>query len=345
MFKDITIDDLFTMQQDKDFSVIDVRSPSEYEEATIPGSINIPVFNDKERAEVGTLYKQESPEAAKERGLQIFSAKLPHFIKEFQELHGERAVFCWRGGMRSKTAATVVDLIGMDVFRLKGGIRSYREWVVQTLESYELKQNAYVLNGYSGTGKTVILQMLSDEGYPVLDLEGMANHRGSIFGQIGRKPNNQKRFESLLVHDLLRIEQSPYVLLEGESKRIGKVVLPEFLYKEKEQGIQLFLELPIDERVTNILDDYHPWDHHQECLDAFQIIKKRIHTPIAKEIEQNLKDGKYRSAVTLLLQYYYDPLYEHSAKQYRSDRVITIKAKDTIDAKAKIQQIVGQLIA
>ncbi|MFD2923624.1 tRNA 2-selenouridine(34) synthase MnmH [Halobacillus naozhouensis] len=341
MFQDVTLNELSTLRNNGEITLIDVRSPSEYYDATIPGSLNIPVFNNDERAEVGTLYKQVSSEAAKERGLEIFSAKLPGFIKRFSQIDTEKAVFCWRGGMRSETAATVLDLMGIHVYRLQGGIRSYRQWVIQTLDQLEFKPRTYVLNGYTGSGKTTILRQLQKEGYPVLDLEKLANHRGSIFGQIGLEPNNQKKFESLLVQDLLRLQQSPYTLLEGESKRIGKAVLPDFLFNKKEQGTQLFIDLPLNERILNILDEYQPWDHQEQCIEAFRIIKKRIHTPIAKQIESHLENGEFYSAVQLLLEYYYDPLYDRTAEQYLDK--ITIQANNITEAIKGVKTIVHEI--
>src|SRR5699024_7402287 len=127
MFQDIALDDLLALQQKGEHTIIDVRSPKEFNESTIPGSINIPVFNTEERAEVGTIYKQVGKEAAKERGLEIFSAKLPDFIDAFRKINTPKTVFCWRGGMRSKTAATVLDLMGIRVNRLTGGFRTYRQ--------------------------------------------------------------------------------------------------------------------------------------------------------------------------------------------------------------------------
>lgn len=333
MFQDITLDKLFTLENKQELALIDVRSPSEYKDATIPGSYNIPLFTDEERAEVGTLYKQVSKEAAKERGLEIVSAKLPQFIQQFRQMDAEqKAVFCWRGGMRSRTTATVLDLMGIHAYRLQGGIRAYREWVVKTLEEIDFKPEAFVLNGYTGTGKTIILQRLEQEGHPILDLEGMANHRGSVFGQIGLEPHNQKTFDALLVEKVLRLQASPYVLLEAESKRIGKSVLPEFLLKKKEQGTQIFIDMPLEERVQNILEEYRPWEHHDQCLEAFRIIKKRIHTPIATQIDNDLQAGHYESAVSLMLDYYYDRRYEHAAEQYPDDRSVTIQVKNVDEA-------------
>ncbi|MFJ7747398.1 tRNA 2-selenouridine(34) synthase MnmH [Peribacillus sp. NPDC097295] len=332
MFQDISVDELIDLKDKNELTVIDVRSPSEYKDATIPGSLNIPFFNDEERAEVGTLYKQVSAQAAKERGLEIISVKLPSFIKEFAEIEGKKAVFCWRGGMRSRTSATVLSLMGIKALRLDGGYRNYRNWVVDKLETVEWKPEAYVLNGFTGTGKTTILHRLSEEGHPILDFEGMANHRGSVFGQIGLEPNNQKKFDSLLFEGIRNVQQSPYVLLEGESKRIGKVIIPDSVLEKKEQGIQVFIELPLEERVLHILEDYQPWEHEQECLEAFMRIKRRIHTPIATQIENDLKSGNYSSAVGLLLEYYYDPLYKHTAEHYTEDRKIIIQAKNLEEA-------------
>ncbi|SDK27576.1 tRNA 2-selenouridine(34) synthase MnmH [Sediminibacillus albus] len=326
MFQDIRWEELVSLQAADKHTLIDVRSPSEYNEATIPGSVNIPLFNDKERAEIGTLYKQTSPQAAKQRGVEIVSAKLPELIKEFEKIDSDKTVFCWRGGMRSKTAATMVDLMGIKVNRLQGGIRAYRHWVVAALEDFDFKPQAIVLNGYTGSGKTIILNELEKQGYPVLNFERMANHRGSIFGQIGLTPNNQKKFDSLLVQQLLEVQDSPYTLMEAESKRIGKVTLPEFMVNKKEHGAHLFIEIPMAERVKNILEDYRPWEHHEESIQAFQRIKRRIHTPIAAEIDKSLQSGNYSTATKLLLEYYYDPLYSYSADKHHDSRSMIIKA-------------------
>ncbi len=343
MYRDLTLPELQTLQQKGPMTFVDVRSPKEYNEATIPGSLNIPVFNDAERAEIGTIYKQLGTEQAKERGLEIFSQKLPAFIAEFKEIDGPMVVFCWRGGMRSKTAVTVLDLMGIHAKRLSGGIRSYRQWVLAELEKEQFQPDLFVLNGHTGSGKTLLLKRLEQIGQPVIDLEGMAGHRGSIFGQIGLAPSNQKKFDSLLVSQLIRFEHEKYVFIEGESRRIGKVCLPQFFNDKKEQGMQLFINLPIEVRVQNILDDYRPWDSPSQFNEAFQLIKKHIHTPIAREIEEDLLEGNYASAVQLLLENYYDPKYDYSANQYDEQRVVQIDASDVDDAFIKVQQAVEKL--
>ncbi|WP_099353821.1 tRNA 2-selenouridine(34) synthase MnmH [Fredinandcohnia onubensis] len=345
MFQDISVDELRELQKETPIAIVDVRSPSEFAESNIPGSVNIPIFTDEERAEIGTVYKQISPDAAKEKGLEIVSAKLPNFIKEFSKLpEDEKVVYCWRGGMRSKTSATLIDLMGINAKRLIGGIRGYREWVVEKLEELatDFKPMALVINGYTGSGKTKILNELENKGYPVLDLEGMANHRGSVFGMIGKKPHNQKVFDLLLVERVLQIKDSPYVLLEAESKRVGRATVPEFVLTLKEEGYHIFVDLPMEERVLNILEDYRPWEFPNDCMAAFQRIKKRIHTPIAAQIEKDLESGDYHSAVKLLLEYYYDPRYHYTAEQIAEDRSKVLHVKNVKEATQLIEEFITE---
>lgn len=337
MFQDITLEELRELQHKKELVLIDVRSPSEFNESTIPGSLNIPFFNDEERAEIGTLYKQKSVHAAKDRGLEIISAKLPVFIREFGQIPGNKAVFCWRGGMRSRTTATLLSLMDIHAYRLVDGYRAYRKWVIESLESFKLQSKSYVINGNTGTGKTALLLKLKEKGYPVLDLEAMAGHRGSIFGEIGLKANNQKTFDALLLEELILLQDRPYVLFEAESKRIGKAVLPDFLTHQKESGKQILIELPIEARVRQILEDYRPWEHQEECIQAFKKIKSRIHTPVAAEIEACLKSERYEIAIELLLEHYYDPRYAFSVNQYDADQRITFRARTHDEAVTAVQ--------
>ncbi len=343
MYNNITIQELFDLEQKENHTVVDVRSPKEFNDMTIPGSINIPIFNDEERAEVGTLYKQVGKEEAMDRGLAIFSAKLPTFIHTFKQINTPITIFCWRGGMRSKTAVTVLELMNVHVNRLSGGVRSYRQWVLSELDKQEFRPHIYVLNGHTGIGKTLILKLLHENGYPIIDLEGMANHRGSIFGHIGRRPNNQKTFESLLVHKMLQYAHMPYVVLEGESKRIGKVSLPEFLYNKKERGTQIFIHVPFEERVHNILQDYQPWKYPEAFKEAFHIIKKRIPFSVAEDMRSSLQNGQYTITVKLLLEHYYDPRYEYTEEHLLSNDVYSIEADTTREAAKKVQTLIDQL--
>lgn len=343
MFRDLMLKDIFALQEKGPHTFIDVRSPKEFNEATIPGSINIPVFDDEERAEIGTIYKQVGQEVAKERGLEIFAKKLPAFIRAFKKIESPMTVFCWRGGMRSKTAATVLDLMGIHTTRLNGGVRSYRQWVVQELEKEDFSPSFIVLNGYTGTGKTVILKRLADSGYPVIDFENIAGHRGSIFGQIGLEPSNQKKFDSLLIHELERFKTEPHVFIEGESRRIGKVSLPQFIYEKKENGMQIVIHLPLAERVKIVLADYEPWNYPERFIEAFQLIEKRLHTPISNLIETYLENGEFGLAVELLLEHYYDPRYRHSGDQNTELQKVDIEAENVEDAFQKVLQTIERM--
>lgn len=336
MFQDITLEELRVLKNKKQVTVIDVRSPSEYTDSTLPNSLNIPLFNDQERAEIGTLYKQISVQAAKERGLEIVSAKLPAFIKEFGAIQGEKAVFCWRGGMRSRTTATVLSLMDIHVYRLLDGYKAYRKWVLDELESYDFKHKSYVIHGNTGTGKTNLLHRLKGVGHPVLDLEGLAGHRGSIFGQIGLHANNQRTFDSLLLEELLTLEHSPYILFEAESKRIGKIVMPQFMAQQKDIGTQLWIEMPLQSRVQQILEDYRPEEFKEQYIVAFHNIKSRIHVPIAAEIERNLQADLFAEAVTLLLEHYYDPKYNYSSNQYGDAEKIIFKVNNVDEAERAV---------
>lgn len=336
MVEDLSVEEFVTLVNKGEIVPIDVRSPGEFSEGTVPGSVNIPLFDDEERRAIGTIYKQESVEAAKDKGLEIVSEKLPAFIRELQSIPGRKAVFCWRGGMRSKTSATLLSLVAGKVYRVKGGVRAYRRWVVETLQTWNFTQQAIVINGYTGTGKTRILRTLHEKGYPVLDLERLAGHRGSIFGAVGLQPNNQRTFDSLLVHELIRLKNSPYILMEGESRRIGKAVMPEFLFEAKQKAVQLFLEMPAAERVRSILQDYEPERHKEECMEAFSRIERKIHTPAAASIRKALEEERFPEAVRLLLEYYYDPKYEHTISENEAE-LISLRAKNAEEAAEKIE--------
>ena len=345
MFQDITVEDLMKLRQKGELTTIDVRSPSEYLDSTIPGSLNIPLFSDAERAEIGTLYKQVSIEAAKKRGLEIVSAKLPAFVQQFADISGKKALFCWRGGMRSRTTATVLSLMDIHVYRLAGGYRAYRKWVVEQLETMVFTPRAVVLHGNTGTGKTAILKRLKQDGFPVLDLESMAGHRGSIFGEIGLKAHNQRTFDSLLMDELLTLRRERHVIFEAESRRIGKIVLPELITEKRKNAVNVLIELPVEERVRQIILNYEPWKHHEACLKSFQQIKSRIHTPIAMEIELCLKQEKYEPAVEMLLKHYYDPRYGHAATQNEFTPDFVIQAQNVDEAYEAVKRIVENLKA
>ncbi|AQU80869.1 MULTISPECIES: tRNA 2-selenouridine(34) synthase MnmH [Planococcus] len=343
MFSNISVNELMPLSEQKKMVLIDVRSPSEYKNFSIPGSINIPFFDDTERAEIGTLYKQASVEAAKVRGLEIISAKLPEFVQRFKQVEGSKTVFCWRGGMRSRTTATLLSLMDVHVSRLEGGIREYRRWVVSQLDQPEAPFKAYVLNGLTGTGKTRILKALEKQGYPVIDLEGLANHKGSIFGHIGVEPHNQKMFDSLLVQQCRELEKSPFILFEAESARIGKIVIPSWLTELKANSVQLIIDMPMEERIKEIIEDYRPVEYQAECIAAFQRIKTRMPLNISKQIEVALEVGEFPSAVRLLLEYYYDSRYQHTGLQYPDAQKKVLQVRNLEEAIEAIKKQIPKI--
>ncbi|WP_416150732.1 tRNA 2-selenouridine(34) synthase MnmH [Salipaludibacillus sp. HK11] len=315
--------------------VLDVRSPSEYSEFHLPNSVNVPLFSDEERKQIGTLYKQESPEKAKEVGIEIYSGKLPKFYKKWIELQDEHpektpVIMCARGGMRSGSFVSMMLAMNLSVLQLEGGIRSARKYVQRKLEEFaELNWTTIVLGGHTGTGKTKWLIELKERGYPVIDLEGLANHRGSVFGHIGKAHRSQKQFEFQLVTELTKIVHKQTMIIEAESQRIGRIVLPEFILEEKERGIVIHIEDRIERRVNHIMEDYLPFEYADEIAQGVNKIKKRMPTDIKARVEETLEKQQYELLFEILLLHYYDPKYDHKNQDYeRSEEQNIIKLND-----------------
>src|SRR6056297_2179178 len=208
--------DSITYQQSLDLEsvvYIDTRSPKEFKEATIPQAVNIPIFNNQEREEVGTVYTQQSPKKARMLGIEIVAPKLPRLIKEIKDLSNQyknTVLFCARGGMRSESIGLVADIAGLDIYKLDKGYKGYRHFIMDQLANYQLQSKLLVLHGNTGVGKTDLLYKLQEAGIPIIDLEKLANHRGSAFGSIGlSEPTNQKYFDSLLWEQLEEINGAP----------------------------------------------------------------------------------------------------------------------------------------
>lgn len=315
---------------------IDVRSPGEFETATFPGAVNVPLFDNEERARIGTLYKQQGKKDAMQLGMEIASPKIPRLVASIQELsHGRTPLlFCWRGGMRSHSMATFLDLVQEPVLRLKGGYRAYREYVVHRLSDYNLKARLLVLHGLTGVGKTALLHRLEKLGVPVLDLEGLAGHRGSAFGSLGEiHPRNQRMFDSLLLEALESMEDVPYLFMEAESKRIGRVHMPDFLETAKEEGIPLLVEASMDARVNRILEDYlteagDPERFRQSVEGALARIEGRLPPDTRILLRNWANSGEYTPLVRTLLQDYYDPRYRHTQDQFEGKYALCVYSDD-----------------
>jgi len=258
MYNDSYIVELETaLKQRSDGALfIDVRSPDEFADATIPGAVNVPILNNAERAEIGTLYKQEGTHVARMRGIDIVSPKIPQLIRQISELRTKNrrpiVVFCWRGGLRSRAMTAFLQLAGFPAFQLRGGHKEFRRHVVDFFE-HGTWGRMLVLRGLTGVGKTRILQHLASQNQPVIDLEGLANHRGSTFGGVGLgKQPGQKKFEALLWEQLHQIPADGWALTEGESRHIGKLLLPMRFFQSLQTETTLWVETSLENRIKII---------------------------------------------------------------------------------------------
>lgn len=308
--------------------VIDVRSPGEYNHAHLPGSYSMPLFTDEERAVVGTAYKQESRENAIKHGLDFFGPKMKKMVEEVEGILNSRLqvadlkngnaateslqskivlLYCWRGGMRSGAVAWLLDLYGFKIFTLAGGYKKFRNHV---LESFKLPYNFKILGGYTGTGKTEVLKELKRKGERVIDLEEIAKHKGSAFGNIGMpKQPTQEMFENLLSCELQatsveekRISASP-TWLEDESQRIGLVNIPNDLWNTMRQSPVCFLDIPFEDRLKHIIEEYGCLDK-EKVITAIGRIKERLGGLEAKRAIEFLEQDNTAESFRILLKYY-----------------------------------------
>ncbi len=318
--KTITIDEAL----ERKIPLIDVRTPAEYKKFHIPGAVNLPIFSNEEREVVGTTYKQKGTEAAKVLGISLVSPSLPEFYKRAKEIANgkEFVVYCWRGGMRSKSLTTIYDMMGLPCRQLEGGIRAYRQKVTEGLDVKSNEETPYVvLEGLTGTSKTEILNDLQKKGYPVVDLEGLAAHRGSVFGRVNLPERSQKEFEAKLFHRLEEIGDSPYYIIESESKRLGNIIIPDFILEGKQKGTRIQVHAPLSYRIQTILQTYHPEQHTDEIINAINKIEKRFSNEDRDVIYSAVAMNDYATIVERLLIYYYDPRYEHKAFENEGDIV------------------------
>ena len=302
---------------------IDVRSPSEYEDDTIPNAVNIPLLSDEERKEVGTTYKEVGKNEAKRLGVKLISPKMPDFFEQILELKNKNnqiAAFCARGGYRSTYFSCVFSSIGIPITQLEGGYKQYRKEVINTIPLVNDKIKYIVLHGNTGVGKTDILHSLRKLGYSVLDLEGAANHRGSILGSIGiGKCNSQKKFETNVYSQLSDIK-SQYVFVEAESQKIGKVVIPSYIRSKMKEDFHIFIEADMDYRVKSLKKDYILNDNWiNESIEALERLKRYISNDKIENLRNEILLGNFDLVAEILMENYYDPMYSFKSDTFEYD--------------------------
>lgn len=290
--------------------VVDVRSPGEYAHAHIPGAVSLPLFTDEERKVVGTAYKQQSREQAIKIGLDYFGPKMRSMVEQVEQLLQEYTdrtvlVHCWRGGMRSAGVAWLLELYGFRVFTLSGGYKSYR---TMARAQFEQDYPFSIIGGYTGSGKTLVLQELKKAGQKVIDLEYLAKHKGSAFGTIeGAVVPSQEMFENLLAEELYELKTLPpaddTIWLEDESQRIGSVNLPPAFWSTMRRAPVCFLEIPFEERLKHIVDEYGI-QQKIHLKEAIIRIQKRLGPLETKTSLAYLDEDNITECFRILLKYY-----------------------------------------
>ncbi|NLC77203.1 MAG: tRNA 2-selenouridine(34) synthase MnmH [Clostridia bacterium] len=326
---------------------VDVRSPQEYELDTIPGAVNVPLLDNEERHRVGLVYAEKGPAEARKLGLSLVAPKLPILLEQLEDAKGEQLVlFCWRGGDRSKAVASILDIMHIPCFRLKGGYKAYRQYINKMLHQSELPQQFVVLYGLTGTGKTEIIRELGQRGYPILDLEALAQHRGSVFGAVGlpQQPS-QKKFESLIWSRIKHCKNSRLLIVEGESKKIGKLYLPDSLYNGMQAGFKILVTDSISQRVRRLIKDYvdSGETNLSQVKTSLDYLTRRLGKQKVDYLQHLLSVKDLEQFTAILLEDYYDVLYGKSIEgpgQYD----LIVDAGNFQSAVEKIEEFIQHLI-
>ncbi|MEM7658212.1 MAG: tRNA 2-selenouridine(34) synthase MnmH [Bacteroidota bacterium] len=303
-------------RQEEGWPMVDVRSPKEFLKGHLPSAINIPLFSDEERHQIGKLYKQTGRDAAFLKGLELVGPKMADFVRKAQEIspQGKLLVHCWRGGMRSQSMAWLWQQAGLQVEVLAGGYKAFRTYL---LEDLARPLQLIVVGGKTGCGKTELLQGLEAVGEQVIDLEGLANHKGSAFGGIGQEMQpTVEQFENDLWQRVQQLDNLRRIWVEDESHSIGRVYLPQGFWKQMQEAPVTVIEKTSENRLDRLIEDYasFPID---SLTEAVQKIRKRIGGQAYQDAILALEQRDFRTTATLALKYY-DKAYEHGLKKRKA---------------------------
>ena len=360
MVENFQAEELYSLLQEG-ATLVDVRSPSEFFHGTIPGAVNVPLFSDTERAEIGTLYKQVGRSEALVTGFERVATKAENLIDQLSEVAREDRPYlitCWRGGMRSRSVGELFRPFHPDVRVLRGGFKAYRRMVVNEFRE-KPKFKFATLYGLTGSGKTELLEAIEAEGYPVIHLERFASHRGSVFGQVGIPHHaTQIEFENLLHHSLWKLglgsrkldKSGGWVILEGESRRIGAVQIPDSFFRALEgDSLKIMVEAPFEDRVRRIVEIYasdfseNQSEKGKELRRALDRIEKRLDGLLYRKLVQLLDAGDLSEVTSLLLTHHYDKSYKHARSEGEYPVKVEIPSSDPTTLKQVANNLLNEL--
>lgn len=292
--------------------IIDVRTPLEFAEDHLPGALNVPILNDEERVEIGTIHKQIGPQQARQRGLELTCGRFGAMVGEIAVQAAGRPVlvYCWRGGLRSLSMAILLEMTGYPVVQLRGGYKAFRGQIMQFFEDFMPPAPLIVVHGMTGTGKTTFINGLDRQRWTTIDLEGLACHRGSAFGEVGLDQGlSQRRFETLLWDEFRRAPAGRPIVLEGESPRIGRISLPGNLYEVMAASCKVWCHASLDTRVQRLAVEYAREEYRGAMAAALERIRKKLGGQRYAELAGLLATWDIEGLGRGLIEYYYDKLY------------------------------------
>ena len=324
MIKTINISEFFPLTNS--IPVIDVRSPGEFDLGHIPEAVNIPLFSNDERAIVGTNYKKEGKDNAVIRGLEIVGPKLASFVKEARKISPKKKILvhCWRGGMRSQSMAWLLNTAGFEVSVLEGGYKAYRTFI---RTQFEKAEEIIILGGYTGSGKTDVLKEIEKNNQQFLDLEGIANHKGSAFGAIGQgaQPSNE-HFENELAKIWRKFDLSKPIWIEDESRQLGRCTIPDTLFEKMRDCKLVKIIIPKAVREKRLVKEYGLFD--KAFLEkSVKNIERRLGGLRTQQSLEALENGDMNKVAEITLEYY-DKAYLHGNSQRSPEKVYEIEIED-----------------